>query len=152
MKDHLPGTVAERSKAWIVFARSDGMIVGLNPTRAWMSGVCVSFVLCLGSGLATSWSLVQGALHIVNRLGNWKEARTHKCCRAFEKLKRPLISMSSCPASLSGGPADKCWDNIYADFLRNHTALYDNIRLSLLTDNWTNWQRVGTNLLTTNCM
>jgi hypothetical protein len=72
-----PVTVAERSKAWTVFARLDAVIVGSNPTKGmgvWC--VYVSFgvyaVLCLGRGLATSWSLVQGVLPIVNRSGNWK--------------------------------------------------------------------------------
>jgi hypothetical protein len=42
-----------------VFARSDAGIVGSNPTQGTMFGVCmrsfcVSAVLCLGSGLATS--------------------------------------------------------------------------------------------------
>jgi hypothetical protein len=32
----VPVTVAERSKAWTVFARSDAGIVGSNPTEAWM--------------------------------------------------------------------------------------------------------------------
>jgi hypothetical protein len=55
-----------------------------------MFGVCmcllnVCAVLCVGRDLATSWSLVQGVLSIVNRTGNWKEGRAHKGCRVIEK-------------------------------------------------------------------
>jgi hypothetical protein len=42
-------------------------------------------VLCLGRGLATSWSLVQGVLPIVNRSGNWKAALAHKGSRASQE-------------------------------------------------------------------
>jgi hypothetical protein len=62
----LPVTVASWFKAWTVFARLDAGIVGSNPTHSmdvWcmrLFRVCV--VLCLGSGLATGWSLVQEVL------------------------------------------------------------------------------------------
>jgi hypothetical protein len=46
---------------------------------------CVCAVLCLGRGLATSWSLVHGVLPIANRSGDWKAARAHKGCRAIKK-------------------------------------------------------------------
>jgi hypothetical protein len=64
-----PVTVAARSKAWTVVARSDAGIVDSNPTQGMevclrLFYVCV--VLCLGSGLATGWSLVQGVLPSVN--------------------------------------------------------------------------------------
>jgi hypothetical protein len=48
----LPSTVAARSKAWTVFARSDAEIVGSNPTQGM--NVCVYSVFVLGSGLATA--------------------------------------------------------------------------------------------------
>jgi hypothetical protein len=61
-----PVTAAERSKAWTVFARSDGVIVGSNSTRGMDVYMFVRFsvciVLCIGRGLATGWSLVQGVL------------------------------------------------------------------------------------------
>jgi hypothetical protein len=50
------------------------------PLRAWMFGVCMSLFcvcvdLCLGSGLATGWSLVQGVLPSVkNDYGTEQEA------------------------------------------------------------------------------
>jgi hypothetical protein len=54
-----------------------------------MFGVYVFFfvcaVLCLGRGLGTSWSLVQGVVPPVNKSGNWKEARAHKGCRATQE-------------------------------------------------------------------
>jgi hypothetical protein len=66
-----PVTVAGRSEACTVFARSEAGIVGSNPTQGmdvWC--VCTFFcecvVLCLGRGLATSWSLVQGVLPSAN--------------------------------------------------------------------------------------
>jgi hypothetical protein len=47
---------------------------------------CVCVVLCLGRGLATSWSLVQGVLPTVNDHETEKsEARVHGGCRASEK-------------------------------------------------------------------
>jgi hypothetical protein len=54
----MPVTVAVRSKAGTVFTPLDAGIVGLNPTHAWMFGVCmrlfcVCVVLCLGRGFAT---------------------------------------------------------------------------------------------------
>jgi hypothetical protein len=45
-------------------------------------------VLCLGRGLATSWSLVQGVLPSVKWSWKWKaEARAQGGCRASEKKK-----------------------------------------------------------------
>jgi hypothetical protein len=61
------------------------------PLRAWMFGVrmclfCVCVVLCLGRGLATSWSLVQAVLPSVKMIMKLKkEARAHRGCRASEK-------------------------------------------------------------------
>jgi hypothetical protein len=47
---------------------------------------CVCVVLCLGRGLATSWSLVQGVLPSVKWSWSWKaEARAQGSCRASEK-------------------------------------------------------------------
>jgi hypothetical protein len=54
------------TKAWTVFASSDAGAVGSNPTQGmdvWcMCLFCVCVALCLGSGLVTGWSLVQGVL------------------------------------------------------------------------------------------
>jgi hypothetical protein len=45
------------------------------------------FILCLGRGLATSWSLVQGVLRSVKWSWNWKsEARAQGGYRASEKM------------------------------------------------------------------
>jgi hypothetical protein len=53
-------------KAYIFFVRSDAGIVGLNTTLGmdvWcMHLFCVCVVLCLGNGLATGCSLVQGVV------------------------------------------------------------------------------------------
>jgi hypothetical protein len=73
-------TVAARSKARTVFARSNTGIVGSNPTRRM--DVCVYSVFVLGSGLATGWSLVQCL-----RLRNWSETKrfTHALCSKWEQ-------------------------------------------------------------------
>jgi hypothetical protein len=74
----LPITVAARSKAWTVFARSNTGIVGSNLTRGMDVCVrvfCVFVVLCVGSGLATGWSPVKGVLPTVYRLRNWKSGQ-----------------------------------------------------------------------------
>jgi hypothetical protein len=64
----LPVTVAARSKAWTVFARSNAGILDSNTTQ-WMDVCvflfCVCVVLCIRSGLATGWSPIQGILPTV---------------------------------------------------------------------------------------
>jgi hypothetical protein len=72
----LPVTVAARSKAWTVFARSNAAIVGSNPT--WGMDVCVRLfcvcvVLCVGCGLATVWSPVQGVLPTLYKIKKLKK-------------------------------------------------------------------------------
>jgi hypothetical protein len=52
----MPITVAARSEAWIVFARSNAGILGSNPTQGMDVCMCVRLffvciVLCVGSGL-----------------------------------------------------------------------------------------------------
>jgi hypothetical protein len=66
-----PVTVAARSKAYTVFSSSNAGILGSNPTQGMdvyvrLFGFCV--VLCVGSGLATDWSPVQGVLPTVYRV------------------------------------------------------------------------------------
>jgi hypothetical protein len=55
-----PITVAARSRAWNVFARSNTGIVHSNPPEGM--DVCVHYVFALGSGLALGWSPVRGVL------------------------------------------------------------------------------------------
>jgi hypothetical protein len=64
----VPVTVAERSKAYIVFARKPGSWVRI-PHKAWIFGMCmclfcVCLVLCLDGGLATGWSPAQGSYRV----------------------------------------------------------------------------------------
>jgi hypothetical protein len=75
-------------------ARTLGSLVRI-PLRAWMFGVCmclfcICVFLCLGRGLATSWSLVQGVLpyaKIIMKLkrgqGTWglysKQKNIYRC-------------------------------------------------------------------------
>jgi hypothetical protein len=70
------------------------------PLRACMLSVymclfCVCVVLCLGRGLATSWSLFQGDLPTVNISGDWKAVKAHKGCRANQKSLLPEINSNS---------------------------------------------------------
>jgi hypothetical protein len=70
-----PITVAAPSKAWIFLARSNAVIVGSKPTQGMDVCVrlfCVCVVLCVGSGLATSWSPVQGDIPTVYRIKKLK--------------------------------------------------------------------------------
>jgi hypothetical protein len=70
-------TVASRSKAWTVFARSNAGILGSNPTQGMDICVClfcVCVVLHVGSGLAMDWSHVQGVLPTVCRIKKLKKA------------------------------------------------------------------------------
>jgi hypothetical protein len=48
-------TIAARSKACTVFARSEARIVGSNLTQGMNVWCVYAFILCLGKGLATGW-------------------------------------------------------------------------------------------------
>jgi hypothetical protein len=68
-------SMAARSKAWTVFARSNAGIVGSNPTLGvdvCMRLFCVYVILCVGSGLVTGWSPVQGVVPTVYRIKKLK--------------------------------------------------------------------------------
>jgi hypothetical protein len=73
-----PITVVARCKARTVFAHSNTGIVDSNPTGGMDICVrlfCVFVVLCVGRGLATCWSPVQGVIPIVYRLRHWKNGQ-----------------------------------------------------------------------------
>jgi hypothetical protein len=77
-----------KKKACTVFARLEAGIVGLNPIQGmdvwWVCAFfCVCVVLCLGRGLATSWSPVQGVLPSVNDQETDKSAL---CSKSESKL------------------------------------------------------------------
>jgi hypothetical protein len=84
-----PVTVAERFEAWTVFARSDAVIVDSDPTQVMDVWCVYVFILCLGRGLSTGWSVVQG---VVNKSGDWKAARARKGCRAIKKTLCQVIT------------------------------------------------------------
>jgi hypothetical protein len=92
-----PVTLAEWAKAWTVFARWEAGIVGLNPTQGmdvWClcAFFCACVVLCLGRGLATSWSPVQGVLPSVNDQETEKSALSSKV-GAKRKGEKVLTNM-----------------------------------------------------------
>jgi hypothetical protein len=63
---HVLSSLAQKPRSWVPI-----------PLKAWMFGMCmylfcVCVVLCLGRGLTTSWSLVQGVLPSVKLSWNWK--------------------------------------------------------------------------------
>jgi hypothetical protein len=71
-----PITVAARSRASTVFARSNTGIGGSNPTLGMDVCVrlfCVCAVLCAGSGLAMGCSPVQGVLPTVKEIKKLKK-------------------------------------------------------------------------------
>jgi hypothetical protein len=81
-------TVAARSGAWTVFARSNTEIMGSNQTGGMDVCVrlfCFCVVLCVGSGLGTGWSPVQGVLLTVYRIRKTeKDAKAQQNgCRAY---------------------------------------------------------------------
>jgi hypothetical protein len=75
---HKRMAVAARSKARIVFAHTNNGIVGSNPTRGMdvcEHLFCLCVFPCVGSGLATVWSPVQGVLLTVYKLRDWKRGQ-----------------------------------------------------------------------------
>jgi hypothetical protein len=49
---------------------------------------CIYVVLCVGSGLVTGWSPIQGILPTMYRLRSWKSGRDQKSstsCKAIER-------------------------------------------------------------------
>jgi hypothetical protein len=104
---YMPITMAARSKAWTVFARSNTRIVGSNPAQGMDVCVrlfCVCFVLCVGSCLLTGWSPVQGALPTVYRIKNWKSGQgPTKSCRTI------IIKMSHIFRHCTAFPFLRLW-------------------------------------------
>jgi hypothetical protein len=78
-----PVTVAARSKARTAFTCSNTGVVNSNPTQSM--SVC-AFILCVGSGLGTGWSPVQGVLLTV-----WKKYETEEEARAQQRAVEPRI-------------------------------------------------------------
>jgi hypothetical protein len=131
----MPVTVTARSKARIVFLRSDSAIVDSNPIQAMdvcvrLFSVCV--ILSLGSGLATGWSLAQGVLPSVkNDYGTEYEAW------ALNGLQEPLekkiiIHYTTEDYQFASVPFQK--KNLHYDFrsFKNHHAITYCVHVSLL--------------------
>jgi hypothetical protein len=72
----MPIIVAAPSKVWSLFTRSNAGTMGSNLTQGMdvcerLS--CIYVVLCIGSGLVTDWSPVQGFLPTVYRIKRLKK-------------------------------------------------------------------------------
>jgi hypothetical protein len=77
----LPITMSARSKASNVFARLNSGFVGSNPAQYMDDYVrlfCVYVVLCVGSDLATGWSLIQRVLRKWNKTKRYKDVQSSK--------------------------------------------------------------------------
>jgi hypothetical protein len=106
-------TVAARSKAITAFSRSNTGIVGSNPTRSmdvWFRLFCVYGVLCVGSGLATDWSVVQGVVTTVYRITyltelspSWEAANCAAIQEILNNFMKPGGSLP-CSQEPSTGP------------------------------------------------
>jgi hypothetical protein len=111
--------VVVRSKAWTVFARSNAGIVGSNPTQGMdvclpLFYVCV--VLCIGSGLATGWSPVQGVLLNVYRIKKLKKRpRSNK--RTVQSWEREREGSSVTSFTKFSWKSSSCFKGSY----RRHT-------------------------------
>jgi hypothetical protein len=74
--------MAALSKAWTVVARSNSGVVSSNSARGmdvYVRLFCVCVVVCVGTGLATDWSRVQGVLPSVKKdYGTEEEARAQQ--------------------------------------------------------------------------
>jgi hypothetical protein len=108
---HLPITVAARFKAWTIFARLNAGVVGSNLARGMDLCVCLFcvYVLCVGSGLATSWSPVQGVLLTVYRIKKLKTGRGPKGRRAIETKKHEIFVWNfGCETSRGAAPLGIC--------------------------------------------
>jgi hypothetical protein len=84
----MPITVAGRSNAWTVFARLNTGIMRSNPIGGMdvcLRLFCVCVVLCMGRGLGTGCSSVQGVDRLYIRLRSWKRPRPNKGCRAIDR-------------------------------------------------------------------
>jgi hypothetical protein len=83
-------TVTAHYGAWTVFARLNTGVVGSNPTRGTNVCVClfrVYAVMCVGSGLVTGWSPVQGIPPSMYRFTKLK-----KVAKAQERAVEPLVN------------------------------------------------------------
>jgi hypothetical protein len=64
----IPITAATRCETWTVSAHSNTGISGSNLTRdmdVWMRFFCLRTVLCVGRGLMTGWSSLQGVISTI---------------------------------------------------------------------------------------
>jgi hypothetical protein len=113
-------TVAARSKAWTVFARLNIGIMGSNLTQGMdicLHLFCVCVVLCVGSGLATGCSHVQGVLPTVYMI---KELKMRPMSN--KRTADPLIYIYIRILSIYGSTV-RCWTlTVFFRFLIQYTA------------------------------
>jgi hypothetical protein len=99
------GHSGRAAKARTLFARSNPGIVGSNPTQGMVVCVrlfCVCAVLCVGRGLATSWSLVQVVLPTVFRIRKLKSGQgPKKDCRAMMMMMMLMMMMTTTTTTMT---------------------------------------------------
>jgi hypothetical protein len=136
----MPITVAARSQAWTVFARSNVGIVGSNPTQG--VDVCLHlFCVCVYSGLASGWSPIQGVLPTLLRWRNRSETKRFTDALCFRQGQRERVCKPN-----DGYEAK--WRDEYSatqqskHFTQMEMDLMDYVSFSLvLKDVWTGWWR-----------
>jgi hypothetical protein len=87
-------TVAARSKAWTVFARSNTGIVGSNPTRGMDVCVCLFCLfcpVCAGSSLAMRWSPSKESYWLCKKIKKLKKrSRSNKGLQSHRQTDRQI--------------------------------------------------------------
>jgi hypothetical protein len=130
--------VAARSEAWYAFTLWNTGIVGSNPTQCMDVCVrffCVCVVLCVGSGLATGWSPVQGVLLTVYRIKNLKKSGQSptKGCGAIIislRCRQSLTTITNISLSITMNEenfsSENCWPKYNLDNSLLHIKLFYN--------------------------
>jgi hypothetical protein len=146
-----PITVAARSRAWTVFARSNTGIVGSNPTQGMDVCVrlfCLYAVLCAGRGPARGLSLVQAFLPTVLGLRNWSETKrfTDVLCSKWKQQEKRESSLGYWMVDLWFSTTSgslwiclyiyhtNCVMHIHNPFHKDRTLFYSDMHIWFQTD------------------
>jgi hypothetical protein len=126
-------TVAARSKAWTVSARSNTEIVGSNSTRGmnvYMRLFCVCVVLRVGSVPATGWTPVQGVLPIVYKI---KKLKKRPRSKGLYSDRQRVITTEKCLMPLTNDAGSSGMDPICRSRIRYAGSVFKGERLVLFT-------------------